>query len=141
MMSRVRTVWIVGFVSTWLGAQSATAALWSIKADCEEGDWSVEIELAGFGALDASCLDGTKTELSVDVGELGVTNASVAATSTSGTMCDGATRGEPRFKLECSQKTEDAAGFELEEELEVEMELELHDGREETEQEDEVERE
>jgi hypothetical protein len=131
MVSRTLIVWVVGFASTWLVAQSATAALWSINADCEEGDWSVEIELVGFGTLDASCVDGIKTQLSVDVGELGVTNASVAATSASGTMCDATSRGEPRFKLECGDKREDIAGFELEEEIEVELEVELEEEEEE----------
>jgi len=127
MVSRALIVSFVGIASTWLVAQSAAAAVWSIDADCEEGDWTVAIELVGFGNLDASCVDGTKTQLGVDVGSLSVTEVSITATSARGTMCDATSGGEPRFKLECSDKREDVAGFELEEELEVELELELEE--------------
>ena len=39
-----------------------SADVWSIKSDCEEGDWSVTVTLDGLGAVDVSCLDGAKTE-------------------------------------------------------------------------------
>ena len=127
MMSRSWIVWIVGIASTWLVAHSAAAGLWSIEADCEEGDWIVEVELEGFGVLDASCIEGAKSELRVDTGDSDATNARVAVTSASGMICDAVTGGEPRFKLECSGKSEDDAGFEREEEIEVELELEEDD--------------
>ncbi|MBW2424211.1 MAG: hypothetical protein JRG86_08180 [Deltaproteobacteria bacterium] len=137
MVSRGLIVWIVGFASTWFVAQSAAAAVWSIKTDCEEGDWTVEIELAGFGTLDASCVDGTKKRLSVDVGDLGVTSTGITATSASGTICDATSAGEPRFKLECGEKSEDIDGFELEEEIEVELELEQEEEDDEAQEDEE----
>lgn len=124
MMSRSWIVWIFGIASTWLVAHSAAAGLWSIEADCEEGDWIVEVELEGFEVLDASCIEGAKSELRVDTGDVSITNARVAATSASGMMCDAESGGEPRFKLECGGKSENDAGFEREEEIEVELERE-----------------
>jgi len=121
---------IIGFVATALIAQSAAAAVWSIESDCEEGDWSVVVSIAGLAAIDASCVDGGKAKLWVDVGDEGPSAALVEATSISGASCSGFTGEDPRLKLSCGQKVEDVDGFELEEELELEMELEpeeLHD--------------
>ena len=90
----------------------------------------MEVQLAGFGVLDASCVDGAKTNVEVDVGDLIVTHGSIEATSSSGATCDTAAVGDSKFKLECAHKAEDGDGFELEEEVEVEVEVEEDEGDE-----------
>jgi hypothetical protein len=104
--------------------QLATAAIWSVEADCGDGDWTVEVQLEGFGTADASCVDGAKTHIEVDVGDLSVTHVGIEATSASGATCDHSAVGDSKLKLECAFKTEDGDGFELEEEVEVEVEVE-----------------
>lgn len=126
-MTMIRSTRIVrgfGLLSILFVPQLATASIWSVRADCGDGDWTVEVQLAGFGALDASCVDGAKTHVEVDVGDLIVTHGSIEATSSSGATCDSATVGDSKFKLECAHKAEDGDGFELEEEVEVEVEVE-----------------
>ena len=126
-MTVIRSTQIVrGFalLSILFVPQLALASIWSVEADCGDGDWAVEVQLAGFGALDASCVDGAKTHVEVDVGDLIVTHGSIEATSSSGVMCDIAAVGDSKFKLECAHKAEDGDGFELEEEIEVEVEVE-----------------
>jgi hypothetical protein len=113
-----------GLLSILFVPQFAAASIWSIQTDCGDGDWAVEVQLAGFGALDASCVDGAKTHVEVDVGDLIVTHGSIEATSASGVTCNNAAAGDSKFKLECAHKAEDADGFELEEEVEVEVEVE-----------------
>ena len=130
-MTRIRTSQIAlafGLLSILSVPQFATASIWSIQADCGDGDWTVEVQLDGFGALDASCVDGTRTHVEVDVGDLSVTHGSIEATSASGVTCDHAAIGDAKFKLECAHKSEDGDGFELEEEVEVEVEVEEDEG-------------
>ena len=119
-----------GLLSILFVPQFAAASIWSIQTDCGDGDWTVEVQLAGFGALDASCVDGAKTHVEVDVGDLIVTHGSIEATSSSGATCDIAAVGDSKFKLECAHKAEDGDGFELEEEVEVEVEVEEDEGDE-----------
>ena len=128
MIRSTRIVWGFGLLSILFVPQLAAASIWSIQAECEDGDWTVEVQLAGFGALDASCVDGDKTHVEVDVGDLIVTHGSIEVTSSSGAMCDSAAVGDSKFKLECAHKAEDADGFELEEEVEVEVEVEEDEG-------------
>ena len=71
-MTMIRTTWIVrgfGLLSILFVPQLALASIWSVEADCGDGDWTVEVQLAGFGALDASCVDGAKTHVEVEEGE------------------------------------------------------------------------
>lgn len=126
-MNRIRNTRIVrglGLLSILFAPQLAAASIWSVRTDCGDGDWTVEIQLAGYGALDASCVDGAKTHVEVDVGNLIVTHGSIEATSSSGATCDIAVVGDSKFKLECTHKVEGGDGFELEEEIEVEVEVE-----------------
>jgi hypothetical protein len=130
-MTMIRSTRIVrgfGLLSILFVPQLALASIWSVQADCGDGDWAVEVQLDGFGALDASCVDGAKTGVEVDVGDLSVTQVSIEATSASGVTCDHAAVGDAKFKLECAHKAEDADGFELEEEVEVEVEVEEDGG-------------
>ncbi len=113
-----------GLLSILLAPQLAVASIWSVRADCGDGDWTVEVQLAGFGALDASCVDGAESHVAVDVGDLTVTHGSIEATSASGMTCNSTAVGDSKFELECAQKAEDGDGFELEEEVEVEVEVE-----------------
>ena len=124
MICSTRIVRAFGLLSILCVPQLAAASIWSVRADCGDGDWTVEVQLAGFGVLDASCVDGAKTNLEVDVGDLIVTHGSIEATSSSGATCDNADVGDSKFKLECAHKAEDGDGFELEEEVEVEVEVE-----------------
>ena len=117
-----------GLLSILFVPQLAPASIWSVQADCGDGDWTVEVQLAGFGTLDASCVDGAKTHVEVDVGDLIVTHGSIEVTSSSGATCDSAAVGDSKFKLECAHKAEDGDGFELEEEVEVEVEVEEDEG-------------
>jgi len=128
MISSTRIVRGFGLLSILFVPQLAAASIWSVRADCGDGDWTVEVELAGFGVLDASCVDGAKTYVEVDVGDLIVTHGSIEATSSSGATCDNAAVGDSKFKLECAHKTEYGDGFELEEEVEVEVEVEEDEG-------------
>lgn len=130
MIRSTRIVWGFGLLSILFVPQLAAASIWSVRADCGDGDWTVEVELAGFGALDASCVDGAKTHVEVDVGDLIVTHGSIEATSSSGVTCNNAAVGDSKFKLECAHKAEDGDGFELEEEVEVEVEVEEDEGDE-----------
>jgi len=130
-MTMIRSAQIVrgfGLLSILFVPQLAPASVWSVRADCGDGDWTVEVQLAGFGALDASCVDGAKTDIEVDVGDLIVTHSSIEATSASGATCDNAAVGDSKLKLECAHKAEDGEGFELEEEVEVEVEVEEDEG-------------
>ena len=132
-MTMVRSSLIVrglGLLSILFVPQLAAASIWSVKAECGDGDWTVEVQLAGFGAVDASCVDDSKTNVLVDVGDLVVTDGSIAATSSFGAMCDVVAGGDSKFKLECAHKAEDRNGFELEEEVEVEVEMEDNDANE-----------
>ena len=132
-MTRIRTAQIAlgfGLLSILCVPQLALASIWSVQADCGDGDWTVEVQLDGFGALDASCVDGARTHVEVDVGDLSVTHGSIEATSASGATCDHAAIGDAKFKLECAHKAEDGDGFELEEEVEVEVEVEEDEGDE-----------
>jgi hypothetical protein len=124
MIRRTRIVRGFGLLSILFVPQLAPASIWSVRADCGDGDWTVEVQLADFGALDASCVDDAKTRVEVDVGDLIVSHVSIEATSASGATCDHAAIGESKIKLECAHKAEDGDGFELEEELEVEVEVE-----------------
>ena len=117
----------LGLVSGLLAPQAATAATWSIEADCQRGDWWVDVELAGFGPIDASCDDGGETRLSIDVGVPRPTRARIAAISSLGTVCEGPETNGTKLTLKCGSEIEDATGFEVEEELEVEVELEEPD--------------
>jgi len=128
MIRSKRIVWSFGLLSILFVPQLAVASIWSIRADCGDGDWTVEVQLEGFGNFDASCVDGTETHIEVDVGDLSVTHASIEATSASGATCDHTAVGDSKFKLECAYKTENGDGFELEEELEVEVENEEDEG-------------
>ncbi len=119
-----------GLLSLLFAPQLAAASIWSVQADCGDGDWTVEVQLAGFGALDASCVDGAEAHVEVDVGDLVVTQGSIEATSSSGATCRSAAFGDSKFKLECAHKSEDGDGFELEEEVEVEVEAEEDEGDE-----------
>jgi hypothetical protein len=130
MISSTRIVRGFGLLSILFVPQLAAASIWSVRADCGDGDWTVEVELAGFGVLDASCVDGAKTHIEVDVGDLIVTHGSIEATSSSGATCDNAAVGDSKFKLECAHKVEYGDGFELEEEVEVEVEVEEDEGDE-----------
>jgi hypothetical protein len=130
MISSTRIVRGFGLLSILFVPQLAAASIWSVRADCGDGDWTVEVELAGFGVLDASCVDGAKTHVEVDVGDLIVTHGSIEATSSSGATCDNAAVGDSKFKLECAHKVEYGDGFELEEEVEVEVEVEEDEGDE-----------
>jgi hypothetical protein len=130
MISNTRIVRGFGLLSILFVPQLAAASIWSVRADCGDGDWTVEVELAGFGVLDASCVDGAKTHVEVDVGDLIVTHGSIEATSSSGATCDNAAVGDSKFKLECAHKVEYGDGFELEEEVEVEVEVEEDEGDE-----------
>jgi hypothetical protein len=122
---------VLGLFASVVVPKIATAAIWSVKADCKNGDWTVSVDLAGVGPVDASCIDGTETHFPVDVGDLIVTGGSIAATSSGGTMCDLPRGSDFKFTLECASKTEDSAGFELEEKVEVEVELEEEEEAEE----------
>jgi hypothetical protein len=128
MIRSTRTVWGFGLLSILFVPQLAPASIWSVQADCGDGDWTVEVQLDGYGTLDASCVDGAKTHVEVDVGDLIVTHAIIEATSASGATCDHAAVGDSKFKLECAYKAEDGDGFELEEEVEVEVEVEEDEG-------------
>ena len=130
MISSTRIVRGFGLLSILFVPQLAAASIWSVRADCGDGDWTVEVELAGFGVLDASCVDGAKTHIEVDVGDLIVTHGSIEATSSSGATCDNAAVGDSKLKLECAHKAENGDGFELEEEVEVEVEVEEDEGDE-----------
>lgn len=114
-------------------SRAAPAAIWSVEADCKRGDWSVDVDLDGFGTVDASCRDGQEVRLSVDVGERTVAGGRVAAISALGTACEGPHASDAKFMLKCGSETEDETGFEVEEELEVEVELEEPDEAEEIE--------
>jgi len=124
MIRSTQIVWSFGLLSILFVSQLAKASVWSIQADCGDGDWTVEVQLEGFGSFDASCVDGAKTQIEVDVGDLSVTHGSIEATSASGATCDHTAVGDSKFKLECAYKAEDGDGFELEEEVEVEVEVE-----------------
>jgi len=130
MISSTRILRGFGLLSILFVPQLAAASIWSVRADCGDGDWTVEVELAGFGVLDASCVDGAKTHVEVDVGDLIVTHGSIGVTSSSGATCDNAAVGDSKFKLECAHKAEYGDGFELEEEVEVEVEVEEDEGDE-----------
>ena len=126
-MTMIRSTPIVrvfALLSILFVPQLVGASIWSIQTDCGDGDWTVEVQLAGFGGLDASCVDGAKTLVEVDVGDLIVTHGSVDAMSSSGVTCNTAAVGDSKFKLECAHKSEDGDGSELEEEVEVEVEVE-----------------
>jgi len=130
-MTMIRSTQIVrgfGLLAILFVPQLAPASIWSVQADCGDGDWTVEVQLEGFGTLDASCVDGSKTQVEVDMGDLIVTHVSIEATSASGATCDHAGVGDSGFKLECAHKVEDGDGFELEEEVEVEVEVEEDGG-------------
>lgn len=122
-------------------SQTAAAATWSVEADCKEGDWTVVVLLAGFGPVDASCVDGAETRVLVDVGDVAVTDASIEATSSAGTLCDLPSGGDFKLALECASKTGDSAGLEVEDELEVEVELEEAEEEEDEDEEEEDEEE
>jgi hypothetical protein len=128
MIRSAQIVLGLGLLSILFVPQLAPASIWSVRADCGDGDWTVEVQLAGFGALDASCVDGAKTHIEVDVGDLIVTHSSIEATSSSGATCDNTAVGDAKLKLECAHKAEDSEGFELEEEVEVEIEVEEDEG-------------
>ena len=123
MLRSSRLLVLLGLATALVVSRPAPAAVWSIEADCRRGDWSVDVELAGFGLVDASCRDGRETRLSVDVGEQNVTGGQVAAISSLGTLCESAEASAVKLALKCGDETEDATGFEVEEELEVEVEL------------------
>ena len=130
-MTMIHSTWIVrsfGFLAILFVPQLATASIWSVQSDCGDGDWTVEVQLEGFGSLDASCVDGAETHIEVDVGDLIVNHGSIEAMSASGATCDHTAVGDSKFKLECAYKTDDSNGFELEEELEVEVEIEGDEG-------------
>ena len=134
----------LGLGSVLVVAGEAAAAVWSVQADCKRGDWSVEVTLTGFGAVDASCIAGKQTRLLVDVGEVAVEGGSIAATSSAGTLCDLAPSRDWKFGIECERESESFEGFEWQEELEVEVEREQKDdveNEEEPEAEQEGERE
>jgi hypothetical protein len=114
----------------------ASADTWSIQSDCEEGDWSVTVTLDGLGAVDASCLDGTKTEHTFDTDALVVTGTAIEATSALGTHCRLPSSGDSKIVLECSSKSENSPGLETEDELEVEIEWEAAEPDEEEEEEE-----
>jgi hypothetical protein len=111
----------VGFFAGSVVPQAASAEIWSIKADCKEGDWTVSVDL-GSGPIDASCLGGAETKF--DVGDVVVTGGSISAMSATGTMCALPMGSDFKFTLECAAKLEDSLGNELEEKVEVEVELE-----------------
>ena len=132
-MTTIHTTWSVrsfGLLAILFVPQFATAAVWSVQADCGDGDWAVTVQLEGFGTADASCVDGAETHIEVDVGDFRVTHGSIEATSASGATCDHSAVGDSKFKLECAYKTENGDGFELEEEVEVEVEVAEDEGDE-----------
>jgi hypothetical protein len=114
----------LGVVSGLLLSRAASAAIWSMEADCARGDWSVEVTLDGFAMVDASCAERSKTRLWVDVADQIVTGGSIAAISSRGTVCEGPETSDSKFTLKCGIEMEDASGSEIEEELEVEVERE-----------------
>jgi hypothetical protein len=116
-----------------LAARPTPAALWSIEADCAHGDWWVEVELTGFGVVDASCEDGGDTRRSIEVGPQPASGGRITAISSRGTVCEGPDVRDTKLELQCGSETEDPDGFEVEEELEVEVELEEPDEVEEDE--------
>jgi hypothetical protein len=115
---------VLGLLAAASAPELAAAALWSVKADCNAGDWTVDVELEGFGLLDASCDEDGESRLLVDVGDTVVTGGGIAATSSLGTSCDLPLASDSKLVLKCGSETEDASRSELEEELEVEVELE-----------------
>lgn len=135
-----KSILALGLFACLAVSQIASAATWSVKADCKEGDWTVSVLLDGFGEVDASCFDGTENHVLVDVGDIDVTGGSIAATSAAGTLCDLPVGSDFKFSLECASKTEDSMGFEVEDKVEVEVELE-DDEEEEEELEEELEAE
>jgi hypothetical protein len=135
MLRSTRLAIFLGLLVGFAVPAVTSADVWSIKSDCEEGDWSVTVTLDGLGAVDVSCLDGAKTERTFDTGALVVTDAHIEATSALGTYCQLPSGGDSKVVLECSSRSENSAGLEAEDELEVEIE------REEAELEDEEEAE
>ena len=112
--------------------QIATAAVWSVKADCKEGDWTVDVILGDL-MIDASCSDGMEYDENFNVDGL-VTEGSIAATSSGQTMCDLRLGSDVKSTLECATKSEDSTGLEFEEKVEVEVELEEEEEDEEEEE-------
>ena len=88
-------------------------------------------ELAGFGSIDASCVDGRETRAIVDVGDLLVTGGSIEATSSAGAICDLPSGHGSKFSVECESESDDPAALEPKAEVEVEVELEEHEEEEE----------
>jgi hypothetical protein len=128
---------VLGLLMGFTVPAIASADIWSIQSDCEEGDWSVTVTLDGLGVVDVSCLDGTKIDRSFDTSSLVVTRAAIEATSALGTYCQVPLSGESKIVLECSSKSENGAGLEAEDELEVEIEWEKSETDEEEEEIDE----
>ena len=112
-----------GWFASLAAPQIATAAIWSVEADCRRGDWTLGVELTGFGTVDASCIHGVQSRVAVDVGELTVTGGAIKASSVR-TACELPTGSGSKFSLECEGRSEDSSGFELDEAVEIEVELE-----------------
>ena len=66
MLRITRLAATLGLLAGLAAPQFAAAAIWSIKSDCSEADWTVTVHLDGFGTVDASCHDGNKVERSID---------------------------------------------------------------------------
>jgi hypothetical protein len=137
MLRSTRLAMLLGLLTGFAVPAIASADIWSIQSDCEEGDWNVTVTLDGLGAVDASCLDGAKTEHTFDTGALVVTGAAIEAFSALGTYCQLPSSGDSKIVLDCSSKSESSSGLELEDELEVEIEWEKAEPGEEEEETDE----
>jgi hypothetical protein len=137
MLRITRLAAALGLLAGLAAPQFAAAAIWSIKSDCSEADWTITVHLDGFGTVDASCHDGNKVEHSIDTGALAVTSAQVEAISSLGTLCHLPAATDAKLVLKCSAQGEDSAGNELEDEIEVEIEREDAEPAEEDEAEEE----
>ena len=102
------------------------ASIWSIRADCGDGNWTVEVHLADLGAFDASCVDGKETHNEVELGNQIVGDGSVEATSSSNATCGTTGVRDSIFKLECAHETVYSDGFDTE--ADVDGEIEEDDG-------------
>ena len=133
MLRSTRLAMLLGLLMGLAVPAIASADIWSIQSDCEDGDWSVSVTLDGLGTFDASCLDGTKTEQTFDTGALVVTGVEIEATSALGTYCQVPSSGDSKIVLKCASKSEISPELETEDEVEVEIEWEEADpGEDET---------